>query len=243
MWSHQHAARSSILFSLLNRDSESPRRLKQPCSCSPRTKLVSIRAPHSVFKAASEVLVKTFRFVKHVPCFRGLPAGDQLRLVRSSWAPLLLLGMAQDCVDLDTVETQQPSLLHKILTHSANRFQEPGVPAGDAEGIRMFVERCRGLRISVREYALLKGAVLFNPVVELECRDYVRALQREAERALYEHVRTVHRGNTTSRFKRLRAALGVLRSMDTEAVSGLIFRPSLGTSSVDAHVLTLFYEQ
>lgn len=172
----EDAARGSILYSILNRGAQCPRghletvTAQQLCSCACKRKLVLIRAPRLVFKATSEVLVKTFRFVKNVPCFRGLPPEDQLRLVRNSWAPLLVLGMVQDSVDFDTVETQQPSLLHRILTHSKERQQrtpaetrDPGVPVGDAEGIKMFLVRCRGLSISVREYAFLKGAILFTP--------------------------------------------------------------------------------
>ncbi|KAE8278482.1 Nuclear receptor subfamily 0 group B member 1 Nuclear receptor DAX-1 [Larimichthys crocea] len=248
----EDAARGSILYSILNRGARCPQGLAetaaahQLCSCSSKRKLVALRAPRLVFKAASEVLVKTFRFVKNVPCFRGLPAEDQLRLVRNSWAPLLVLGMVQDSVDFDTVETQQPSLLHTILTHSRERqqwIQDPGVPVSDAEGIKRFLVRCRGLRISVKEYAFLKGAILFTPeVTELECRDYIQALHREAERALYEHVRTVHRGRA-GRFGRLRQVLNALRSMDPDAVAGLFFRPVTGTRSIDEHVLGMFYER
>lgn len=159
----EESARSSILYSLLNTGAHTSS-AHLLCSCSSSRRLVAIRAPQLLFKATSEVLVKTFKFVKNVPCFRGLPAEDQLRLVRNSWAPLLVLGMVQDCVHFDTVETQQPSLLHRILTHSKERqSQEPGVSVSDAEGIQMFLVRCRGLRISVKEYAFLKGAILFTP--------------------------------------------------------------------------------
>ncbi|XP_070813821.1 nuclear receptor subfamily 0 group B member 1-like [Chaetodon trifascialis] len=246
------AARGSILYSILNRGAQCPQGhletagAQQICTCASKRKLVAIRAPRVVFKAATQVLVKTFRFVKNVPCFRGLPAEDQLRLVRNSWAPLLVLGMAQDSVDFDTVETQQPSLLHTILTHSKEQpaeTEDPGVPVGDAEGIRMCLVRCRGLRISVKEYAFLKGAILFTPeVTALECRDYIQALQREAERALYEHVRTAHLGKA-GRVAKLRAVLNALRAMDPDTVAGLFFRPVMGTSSIEEHVLAMFNER
>ncbi|XP_049919577.1 nuclear receptor subfamily 0 group B member 1-like isoform X1 [Epinephelus moara] len=177
----EDTARGSILYSILNRGTEETPAAHQLCSCASKRKLVATRAPHLVFKAASEVLVKTFKFVKNVPCFRGLPAEDQLRLVRNSWAPLLILGMVQDSVDFDTVETQQPSLLHRILTHSKERqqrapaeIQHPGVPVSDAEGIKMFLVRCRGLRISVKEYAFLKGAILFTPGYQTSLHHPVR---------------------------------------------------------------------
>lgn len=175
----EEAAHSSILYRLLIGDSARPQpplrapAARRPCSCASERTLVAIRAPRVVFKAACEVLLKTFRFVKNVPCFRSLPGEDQLRLVRKSWAPLLLLGMVQDSVHFETVETQQPSLLHRILTHSKERQQQqqrarseardPGVPVGDVEGIKMFLVKCRGLKISLKEFAFLKGAVLFSP--------------------------------------------------------------------------------
>lgn len=80
-------------------------------------------------------------------------------------------------------------------------------------------------------------------VMDLECREYIQALHTEAERALYEHVRTAHRGNKTGRFGRLRAVLNTLRCMDPEAVAGLFFRPVTGTSSIEEHVLAMFYER
>lgn len=73
-------------------------------------------------------------------------------------------------------------------------------------------------------------------MTELECREYIQALHTEAERALYEHVRA-------GRFGRLRALLSTLRSMDPEAVAGLFFRPVTGSSSIDEHVLAMFYER
>uniref|UniRef100_A0A668W0H1 NR LBD domain-containing protein n=1 Tax=Oreochromis aureus TaxID=47969 RepID=A0A668W0H1_OREAU len=234
----QDTGQGSILYSILNRGALCPQARADTtaahrcCSCASMRKLVAIRAPQSVIRAACEVLLKTFRFVKNVPCFRGLPADDQLRLVRNSWAPLLLLGLVQDSVDFDTVETQKPSLLHEILTHDANRrertagaAQHPGVPLCDVQSIQMFLVK-----------------LSFTPVPELECQEYIHALQREAERALYEHVGTVYRGNA-SRSGKLRVVLSTLRAVDTEAVAGLFLRPVTGTSSIDEHVLAMFCER
>ncbi|XP_063323121.1 nuclear receptor subfamily 0 group B member 1-like [Pelmatolapia mariae] len=249
----QDTGQGSILYSILNRDALCPQARADTtaahrcCSCASMRKLVAIRAPQSVIRAACEVLLKTFRFVKNVPCFRGLPADDQLRLVRNSWAPLLLLGLVQDSVDFDTVETQKPSLLHEILTHDADRrerttgaAQHPGVPLCDVQSIQMFLVKCRGLTITVKEHAFLKGAILFTPVPELECQEYIHALQREAERALYEHV-----GNrwNASRSGKLRVVLSTLRAVDPDAVAGLFLRPVTGTSSIDEHVLAMFCER
>lgn len=168
---------NSILYSILKNDSQSAQLGNQPrtprlalsmraCACGSKRK-VSLRSPQTTCKAASAVLVKTLKFVKNVPCFRELPVDDQHTLVRSSWAPLLVLGMAQDRIDFETSETQEPSMLQRILTSGQdkqdNQSNNGGVALTDVQGIKMFLRKCWGLDISTKEYAYLKGAILFNP--------------------------------------------------------------------------------
>lgn len=148
---------------------------QQACSCGSTRRRGVLRSPQVTCKAASAVLVKTLRFIKNVPCFRELPDDDQLMLIRSGWAPLLVLGLAQDRVDFETTETVEPSMLQRILTGVPERQGEahgcqgrgPG-PAGgvsvlDIEAIKAFLKKCWSVDISTKEYAYLKGAVLFNP--------------------------------------------------------------------------------
>lgn len=142
---------------------------QQECSCGSKKKVV-LRAPQTTCKAASAVLLKTLRFVKNVPCFRELPAEDQLQLVRSSWAPLLVLGMAQDVIDFETMETPELSMLQRILTSGQGkqemlhgRSSGHGMSLTDVQGIKKCLSKCWGLDISTKEYAYLKGAILFNP--------------------------------------------------------------------------------
>lgn len=147
---------------------------QQACSCGSTRRRGVLRSPQVTCKAASAVLVKTLRFVKNVPCFRELPDDDQLMLIRSGWAPLLVLGLAQDRVDFETTETVEPSMLQRILTGAPERQGEahgcqPGRGAGggvsvlDIEAIKAFLKKCWSVDISTKEYAYLKGAVLFNP--------------------------------------------------------------------------------
>lgn len=170
-----HKRGSSILYSILKNGTQSDRQSQraaalvpqQACSCASKTK-VALRYPQITCKAASAVLVKTLRFVKNVPCFCELPAGDQELLVRNSWAPLLVLGMAQDRVDFETTETAEPSMLQRILTSGQEKREHQRntsdrVSLADIQRIKAFLNKCWGLDISTKEYAYLKGAVLFNP--------------------------------------------------------------------------------
>lgn len=168
----------SILYSILKNDNQPNQHSQgrerfavpqqQPCSCGSKKKVV-LRSPQTTCKAASVALLKTLKFVKNVLCFRELPAEDQLQLVRNSWAQLLVLGIAQDLIDFETVETPELSMLQNILTSGQGRQETAhgrsgqGVSLTDVQGIKMFLNKCWGLDISTKEYAYLKGAILFNP--------------------------------------------------------------------------------
>ncbi|XP_074839485.1 nuclear receptor subfamily 0 group B member 1 isoform X2 [Carettochelys insculpta] len=248
---------SSILYSILKRDERKeaapppqpppppPVQAAGPgCSCGSRRR-VALRSPQVAGKAASAVLVKTLRFVKSVPCFQELPLDEQLVLVRSCWAPLLVLGLAQERVHLETVETAEPSMLQRILTSRRQEQQGlssggPPLPsAGEIQAIKGFLAKCWSLDISTKEYAYLKGAVLFNPDLPgLQCVQYIEGLQREAQQALNEHVRLIHQGDQ-ARFAKLNVVLSLLRSINANVIAELFFRPIIGTVNMDDMLLEM----
>ncbi|KAJ8397942.1 hypothetical protein AAFF_G00432890 [Aldrovandia affinis] len=248
---------NSILYNILKNDNQAERHAhrrpgvvppQQPCLCGSKKK-VALRCPQITCKAASAVLVKTLKFVKNVPCFRELPAEDQVLLVRGSWAPLLVLGMAQDKVDFETTETPEPSMLQKILTSGQQKQYNPeeksaqGVTLADIQGIKAFLIKCWGLYVSTKEYAYLKGAVLFNPdLVGLLCVHYIRGLQSEAHQALNEYVKMIHREDPT-RFAKLLIALSMLRSINANVVAELFFKPVIGTVNMEELLLDMFYRK
>nr|XP_060626111.1 nuclear receptor subfamily 0 group B member 1 [Anolis sagrei ordinatus] len=252
------------------------------CSCGAGRR-VALRSPQAACKAASAVLVKTLRFVKSVPCFQELPLDEQLVLVRSCWAPLLALGLAQDRVHFETVESARPSMLQRILTTQPRPHQHPGQPqekpgqaqprhhrheddgdeeeeeeeeerlppqapeprcpqlpsAGEIQAIQGFLAKCWSLDISTKEYAYLKGTVLFNPDLPgLHCVQYIQGLQQEAQQALNEHVRLIHRGDQ-ARFAKLNVALSMLRSINANVIAELFFRPIIGTVNMDDMLLEM----
>ncbi|XP_061844583.1 nuclear receptor subfamily 0 group B member 1 [Colius striatus] len=261
--------RSSILYSILRSEEraaspagQGPRRgqASRGCPCGSRRR-VALRSPQVVCKAASAVLVKTLRFVQNVPCFQELPLEEQLLLVRSCWAPLLVLGLAQDRVHLETVESAEPSMLQRILTTRRLGDQPtprppasapaPGRPqhglgggphlpsAGEIQAIKGFLAKCWSLDISTKEYAYLKGTVLFNPDLPgLQCTQYIEGLQREAQQALNEHVRLIHRGDQ-ARFAKLNVVLSLLRSINANVIAELFFRPIIGAVNMDDMLLEM----
>uniref|UniRef100_A0A8C8R6Q1 Nuclear receptor subfamily 0 group B member 1 n=1 Tax=Pelusios castaneus TaxID=367368 RepID=A0A8C8R6Q1_9SAUR len=242
---------SSILYSILRSEARKDGAQPPPpppapgpgCSCGSRRR-VALRSPQVAGKAASAVLVKTLRFVKSLPCFQELPLDEQLVLVRSGWAPLLVLGLAQERVHFETVETAEPSMLQRILT-SRRQEQPPQssilqLPsAGEIQAIKGFLAKCWSLDISTKEYAYLKGTVLFNPDLPgLQCVQYIQGLQREAQEALNEHVRLIHQGDQ-ARFAKLNVVLSLLRSINANVIAELFFRPIIGTVNMDDMLLEM----
>ncbi|XP_027304829.1 nuclear receptor subfamily 0 group B member 1 [Anas acuta] len=261
---------SSILYSILKSQEQAEAERRQPppgqgprqgpgpvarrgpacggCSCGSQRR-VALKSPQVACKAASAVLVKTLRFVQNVPCFQELPLDEQLVLVRSCWAPLLVLGLAQDRVHFETVESAEPSMLQRILTnrrqgeHTPPRGPAPGRPhppsAGDIQAIEGFLAKCWSLDISTKEYAYLKGTVLFNPDLPgLQCTQYIEGLQKEAQQALNEHVRLIHRGDE-ARFAKLNVVLSLLRSINANVIAELFFRPIIGAVNMDDMLLEM----
>ncbi|NXG48608.1 NR0B1 protein, partial [Psilopogon haemacephalus] len=258
---------SSILYSILRSQERTasppgPRRglASRSCPCGSRRR-VALRSPQAACKAASAVLVKTLRFVQNVPCFQELPLEEQLLLVRSCWAPLLVLGLAQDRVHFETVESAEPSMLQRILTtrrqgeQSQPRSPAPGrqhhgpgggggggshLPsAAEIQAIKGFLSKCWSLDISTKEYAYLKGTVLFNPDLPgLQCTQYIEGLQKEAQQALNEHVRLIHRDDE-ARFAKLNVVLSLLRSIKANVIAELFFRPIIGSVNMDDMLLEM----
>lgn len=139
---------------------------------------MALKDPQVVCEAASAGLLKTLRFVKYLPCFQILPLDQQLVLVRSCWAPLLMLELAQDHLHFEMMEVTEPSGMQEMLTTRRQETEgpEPADPpaseqpqaghlawAAAVQAIKSFFMKCWSLNIDTKEYAYLKGTVLFNP--------------------------------------------------------------------------------
>lgn len=97
-----------------------------------------------------------------------MPWEDQFVLIQQNWVPLFVLGMAQEGVDFDLREIPATSLLKKILlSQSSTAMNELGSsPAGasftEVQKMKNLLWKFWDLDISAKEYAYLKGIILFN---------------------------------------------------------------------------------
>lgn len=79
------------------------------------------------------------------------------------------------------------------------------------------------------------------PDVEgLRCLHYIQSLRREAHQALNEHVRLIHREDTT-RFAKLLIALSMLRAISAPVVAQLFLRPVIGAVNIEEVLMEMFY--
>ncbi|XP_021231230.1 nuclear receptor subfamily 0 group B member 2 [Numida meleagris] len=234
---------SAILYTLLsqNLDHSPPH---QRCPCHQRW-TVCLRTPHITCQAASDVLVKTISFMKNLPSFHLLPRGDQLLLLDSCWVPLFLLGLVQETVTFEVMETPAPSMLKKILLDGQSKRQEPEWTQpmlAAVQWLQCSLNTFWSLDLSPKEYAYLKGAILFNPDVPgLTASLYIESLQREAERALQEVVRILH-PEDQDRFSLILLITSTLKSIPPALITDLFFRPIIGNADIVELIVDMLYE-
>nr|XP_006014123.2 PREDICTED: nuclear receptor subfamily 0 group B member 2-like [Latimeria chalumnae] len=170
---------NSILYSILNKNQQteskwhpsSHRRchvLKSGCPCEERRKVV-LETPNITCKTASEVLLKTLSFIKNLPLFYQLPLEDQVLLVHKCWVPLFILGLAQDGVDFEVKEIAAPSLLKRILLNESLKENDTtetstnGASLAEVQRVKLLLQKLWSIDICTKEYAYLKGIILFSP--------------------------------------------------------------------------------
>lgn len=203
------------------------------CNCEVR-RTVCLKRPSEICKEASAVLVKTLHFIKNLPAFNQLPPDDQFALLRSCWAPLFILGLAQEHVDFEVTDVRADSMLKKILMNQQGRPEverEQPTMTGVSK-LKSCLKKFWSLDLSPKEYAYLKGTTIFNPdVPDLKAGLFVESLQQEAQHALSEVVQLLHPGNQ-ERFARILVTASMLQSITPGLVTELFFRPVIGQTDL-----------
>ncbi|XP_032375518.1 nuclear receptor subfamily 0 group B member 2a [Etheostoma spectabile] len=203
------------------------------CTCELR-RTVCLKRPSEICKEASAVLVKTVHFMKNLPAFNQMPPHDQFALLKSCWAPLFILGLAQEHVDFEVMDTCADSMLKKILLNrqeSPKTEREQPTMAG-ASKLKSCLKKFWSLDLSPKEYAYLRGTTLFNPdVPDLKAALFVEGLQQEAQHALSEVVQLLHRGDQ-ERFAQILLTASMLQSITPSLITELFFRPVIGQTDL-----------
>ncbi|XP_035536719.1 nuclear receptor subfamily 0 group B member 2 [Morone saxatilis] len=207
------------------------------CHCE-RRRTVCLKDPKVTCQVASSVLVKTICFVRSLPSFSQLPSGDQSSLLRHCWVPLFVLGLAQEKIVVEVTDVPNLSILRQILLGPGRAEKDTDRPtlAGVHE-LRAGLHQLWNLDLSPKEYAYLKGALLFNPAVEgLSALLFIEGLQQEAQRALQEVIHLLH-PNDDVRFSQVLLAASAIQTVSHSLVTELFFKPVIGNTNM-LHLLT-----
>lgn len=162
---------NAILYNILRRTDNGPLYnnmnytfAPHRCHCEMR-RTVCLKTPGETCKTASDVLVKTINFMKSLPAFHQLPPKDQLALLQSCWAPLFILGLAQERVRFEVTDTTAGSMLKQILLncHEDTDMQREQPTLAGVNMLKSCLKKFWSLDLSPKEYAYLKGTMIFNP--------------------------------------------------------------------------------
>ncbi|NXM68882.1 NR0B2 protein, partial [Serilophus lunatus] len=208
---------------------------------------VVLKTPEVTCRRASEVFLKTSTFIRNLPSFYHMPLDDQLVLIQKNWAPLFVLGMAQEGMDFDLSEISTPSLLKKILLNqsftASNELgsSSSGASLAEVQKMRNLLWKFWDLDVSAKEYACLKGITLFNSGgCILKCLPFIQTLQQEAQQVLMEIISTMFHGKL-GRFAWILQLTSSLQDVDAEAIEELFFRPILGEATPNVLLLEMLY--
>ncbi|KAM3872666.1 nuclear receptor subfamily 0 group B member 2a [Diretmus argenteus] len=240
---HSDRHLNPILYNILSQmDNSKPRQnnfiynstgLPHRCNCETR-RTVCLKRPSEICKETSAVLVKTVHFMKNLPAFNQLPPNDQFSLLQSCWAPLFILGLAQEGVHFEVIDTPADSMLKKILLNrqeSSQKEREQPTVAGVSK-LKSCLKKFWSLDLSPKEYAYLKGTMIFNPdVPDLKAALFVEGLQQEAQHALREVVQPLH-PRDQDRFARILLTASTLQTITPNLITELFFRPVIGQADL-----------
>ncbi|NXE87441.1 NR0B2 protein, partial [Menura novaehollandiae] len=208
---------------------------------------VVLETPEATCRRASEVLSKTSAFIRNLPSFYHMPWEDRFVLIQQNWAPLFVLGMAQERVDFDLREISDASLLKKILLNqsltASNELarSSPAASLAEVQKMKNLLQKFWDLDISTKEYAYLKGIILFSSgCCVLKCLPYVQTLKQEAQKALMDFISTTFHGSL-SRFTWILQLVTSLRDIDADAIEELFLRPILGETTLNVLLLETLY--
>ncbi|XP_051246110.1 nuclear receptor subfamily 0, group B, member 2b [Dicentrarchus labrax] len=207
------------------------------CHCE-RRRTVCLKDPKATCQVASSVLVKTICFVRSLPSFSQLPSGDQSSLLRHCWVPLFVLGLAQEKIVFEVTDEPNLSILRQILLGPGLTEKDTDRPTlAEVHKLRAGLHQLWNLDLSPKEYAYLKGALLFNPAVEgLSALLFIEGLQQEAQRALQEVIHLLHPKDDV-RFSHVLLAASAIQTVSHSLVTELFFKPVIGNTNM-LHLLT-----
>ncbi|CAG5127956.1 unnamed protein product [Candidula unifasciata] len=183
-----------------------------------------------VSRRVSDWLVKIIQFAESIPEFSALPHNDKITLILNSWAPIVLLYMAESNFQFAVT----PSTAGDPSVDEVSPSQdEPTMKA--VEGLQTFITKCQQMSVDAKEYDFFRMLVLFNSGYPgLSSPNKIDQISSVVQQLLQQHV-CVSRPRDVMHYSRLLMCLPSLYSTNSR-MFGALFCKHI-TKSLDMEML------
>ncbi|KAJ9574903.1 hypothetical protein L9F63_007922, partial [Diploptera punctata] len=191
---------------------------------------------HYICESASRLLFLSVHWARSIPAFQLLNSDTHVALVRSCWAELFALGLAQ-CSEILSL----PTILSSIISHLQATMAQEKISAMHIRQVtdhicklQEYVNGMARLQVDEHEYAYLKAITLFSADHPgLLARRQVEKFQEKAFQELRSYVSQTF-PEDRDRFPRLLLRLPPLRALQPQVMEELFFAGLIGNVQIDS---------
>ncbi|XP_046407020.1 nuclear receptor subfamily 2 group C member 2-like isoform X2 [Ischnura elegans] len=191
---------------------------------------------HYICESASRLLFLSVHWARSIPAFQLLSPETQVGLVRSCWAELFALGMAQCSQALSLT-----CILSAIINHLQASVAQEKISALRVKQVtdhicklQEYVNGMTRLQVDEHEYAYLKAIILFSADYPgLPGRRQVDKFQEKAYQELRSYASQSF-PEDDDRFPRLLLRLLPLRTLQPNVMEELFFSGLIGNVQIDS---------
>ncbi|KAK9718859.1 Ligand-binding domain of nuclear hormone receptor [Popillia japonica] len=191
---------------------------------------------HFICESGSRLLFLSIHWARNIPAFQYLSSDVQIMLLKSCWAELFALGLAQ-CSQSLSLST----ILAALISHIHASIAQEKMPAAKVKQVtdhivklQDFVTTMNRLHVDEHEYAYLKLITLFSTDQPgLLIRKQVEKMQEKSFQALRTYTNQSF-PDDTDRFPRLLLRLPPLRALEPQILEELFFAGLLGQVQIDS---------
>ncbi|NP_001373272.1 nuclear receptor subfamily 0, group B, member 2b [Danio rerio] len=231
----KHLHPHGILFNILTRKPEfayftSP----EPCHCNFEC-FVSLKNPEITCPAAFQVLTKSIHFMQSSLSHQNLSSSERLCLLQKRWVPLFILGLAQENISFEVMDFPVGSILRNILLSGQQKPDDCPLTLAKVNKLKMFLDKVWSLQLSLKEYACLKGAILFSQVLDspgLKSSLVIAGLQEEFAHDLHMLILSRQRSEEHWTIMDVLFTACTLQMEARSMVTELFFRPIMGKMDI-----------
>ncbi|CAL1538519.1 unnamed protein product [Lymnaea stagnalis] len=168
----------------------------------------------------ARLLFTVITWVRHIPAFSSLSAGDQTLLMATAWKELFLLGLVQWGLPVEHLVARDD-----LVTSSADLEESVNVCE--------MIARLREISLDATEVTCIKAIALFKPDIQgLSDKRQVQSIQDQAQLMLSKHIQLSY-PRQMIRFGRLLMLLSKMQTVSSSLVERIFFRGLLATSSIE----------